>query len=190
MQEQLTFQALIWRLITDCQSGFLLYTIIYFAIRISKRKDKLREFDRCATIVICTASLLFLAVWMGETILIWNTSDESQNAILNRMTGSYALAYWLQPMLYSVIPQLLWMRKVRENYISRFLIAFFLFFNFEKFVIIVTSLHRDYLPSSWTMYSDSFFPYLILGLLWKLALFAGLTSLLYAMRKKKDNFAP
>ncbi len=189
MIEEFSLNDLFWRLIADCQSGFFLYTIIYFILRKSKGKEKIRAFDDNATIVICATSLLFLLMWIGGTIWALNHSDEDRISILNRMTGPYAFAYWLQPTLYSLVPQLLWFRKVRENYLSRFLIAFFLFFNFEKFVIIVTSLHRDYLPSSWSMDADTYFPFIVLGILWKLALFAGLTAFLYAIRKKKDNFA-
>lgn len=189
MFENYSLADIIRLLIFDCQSGFFLYTLVYFGLRFSKGKQKLREFDYCATLVICSVCVLFLLVWFGASLYYWNISDESRAALLNRISGKYAFAYWLQPTLYCIIPQFLWFQKIRENYISRFLIAFFLFFSFEKFVIIVTSLHRDYLPSSWTIYSDSIFPNIIYGILWKFVLFTGLTSLLFSFRRKRDNFA-
>jgi molybdopterin-containing oxidoreductase family membrane subunit len=57
-----------------------------------------------------------------------------------------------------ITPQLFWFKKIRTNIIATFIISIFVNIGmwFERFVIIVTSLHRDYLPSSWTMFSPTF----------------------------------
>ena len=57
-----------------------------------------------------------------------------------------------------VIPQLYWIKRIRTNLVATFILSIFVNIGmwFERFVIIVTSLHRDFLPSSWTMFSPSF----------------------------------
>jgi molybdopterin-containing oxidoreductase family membrane subunit len=57
-----------------------------------------------------------------------------------------------------VIPQLYWIYKIRTSFVATFILSIFVNIGmwFERFVIIVTSLHRDFLPSSWTMFSPSF----------------------------------
>ena len=57
-----------------------------------------------------------------------------------------------------ISPQLMWFKKLRTNIVFTFILALFVNIGmwFERFVIIVTSIHRDYLPSSWTMFSPTF----------------------------------
>ena len=57
-----------------------------------------------------------------------------------------------------ITPQLFWFKKIRTSIMATFIISIFVNIGmwFERFVIIVTSLHRDYLPSSWVMYSPTF----------------------------------
>jgi len=73
------------------------------------------------------------------------------------MTGPYAFQYWALLTCNAIIPQLLWSSKVRRNTVSLFLIAIVVNIGMwlERYVIVVTSLHRDYLPSSWGMYAGS-----------------------------------
>ena len=62
-------------------------------------------------------------------------------------------------MFFNVVsPQVMWFKKVRTNIMASFVIAIIVNIGmwFERFVIIVTSLHRDYLPSSWTMFQPTF----------------------------------
>ena len=77
---------------------------------------------------------------------------------LNRATGPYWWAYFLMMSCNVVSPQIMWVKKIRTNIIWSFVISIVVNVGmwFERFVIIVTSLHRDYLPSSWTMFSPTF----------------------------------
>ena len=74
--------------------------------------------------------------------------------IVNRMTGPYWPIYWTLVLCNIVMPQFLWMRRVRTSTLGLFLIAMVVNVGMwlERFVIVVTSLHRDFLPSSWGMY--------------------------------------
>jgi molybdopterin-containing oxidoreductase family membrane subunit len=74
--------------------------------------------------------------------------------MLNRFTGPYAVFYWALILCNILIPQLLWIPAVRRNAILLFVLALVINVGMwlERFVIVVTSLHRDYLPSSWGMF--------------------------------------
>src|SRR5262249_20911334 len=74
--------------------------------------------------------------------------------IWNRMAGPYAPVYWSLIACNIIVPQALWFRRVRSNVPALFLISLVVNVGMwlERFVIIVTSLHRDFLPSSWGMY--------------------------------------
>jgi molybdopterin-containing oxidoreductase family membrane subunit len=77
---------------------------------------------------------------------------------MNRMMGPYAMAYWSLIFCNILTPQLLWFKRVRTSVPTLFVIALIVNVGMwlERFVIIVTSLHRDFLPSSWGMYAPTF----------------------------------
>ena len=75
--------------------------------------------------------------------------------IMNRMTGPYAPVYWTLILCNIVIPLgTLWSSKIRRNVAALFVISLIVQTGMwlERFVIVVTSLHRDFMPSSWGMY--------------------------------------
>ena len=73
------------------------------------------------------------------------------------MFGPYAVFYWALIVCIIVIPQLLWLKKVRTNVPALFIIALIVNVGMwlERFIIVVTSLHRDFLPSSWANYAPT-----------------------------------
>ncbi|MDQ3254232.1 MAG: hydrogenase, partial [Acidobacteriota bacterium] len=98
--------------------------------------------------------------YMTEAFMAWysaNTYEEYM--ILNRMSGPYAWAYWSLIFCNVIVPQLLWIKRVRHSTIALFLISLVVSVGMwlERFVILVTSLHRDFLVSSWGMYSPTVF---------------------------------
>src|SRR5262249_24671120 len=76
---------------------------------------------------------------------------------LNRAFGPYAWAYWTMVSCNVIFPQLFWIKKVRTTPWTIFILSLVINVGmwFERFVIIVTSLHRDFLPSSWAMYKPT-----------------------------------
>ncbi|MCZ4693162.1 hydrogenase [Ancylomarina euxinus] len=108
-------------------------------------------------IIIATGSIVGIA-YMTELFISWYSGVEyEQYAFLNRATGPYWWAYAIMMTCNVISPQLLWFRKLRRNLVFTFILSIFINIGmwFERFVIIVTSLHRDYLPSSWSMYSPT-----------------------------------
>ena len=79
----------------------------------------------------------------------------------NRPTGPYAHTYWMMMTCNVFIPQLLWSPWVRRNVRLLWLISIVVNIGMwlERYVIVITSLHRDYLPSSWSMYHGTIWDY-------------------------------
>ncbi len=87
----------------------------------------------------------------------YSKNTYEQFMMVNRMFGPYAFFYWMLIVSNVLIPQLLWSKRVRANTVALFLVALVVLVGMwlERFVIVVTSLHRDYLPSSWGMYAPT-----------------------------------
>ena len=114
-------------------------------------------------IIILTGSIVGIA-YLTELFVAWYSGVEyEQYAFLNRATGPYWWAYAIMMTCNVVSPQLFWIKKFRRSFTITFIISIFINIGmwFERFVIIVTSLHRDYLPSSWTMYKPTMVEVLI-----------------------------
>ena len=108
-------------------------------------------------IIIATGSIVGLA-YISEMFMSWYSGVEYEHyALMNRATGPYWWAYWIMMTCNVISPQLLWIKKLRTNLVFTFCLSIAINVGmwFERFVIVVTSLHRDYLTSSWTMYKPT-----------------------------------
>ncbi len=109
-------------------------------------------------VIMITGSIVGCA-YITELFMAWYSGVEyEQYAFLNRATGPYAWAYWAMMSCNVFSPQFMWFKKLRTSIMFSFFISIIVNIGmwFERFVIIVTSLHRDYLPSSWSMFSPTF----------------------------------
>jgi molybdopterin-containing oxidoreductase family membrane subunit len=109
-------------------------------------------------VIMITGSIVGVA-YITELFIAWYSGVEyEQYAFLNRATGPYWWAYWAMMTCNVFSPQFMWFKKLRTSIMFSFFISIVVNIGmwFERFVIIVTSLHRDYLPSSWTMFSPTF----------------------------------
>lgn len=109
-------------------------------------------------VIMITGSIVGCA-YITELFIAWYSGVEyEQYAFLNRATGPYWWAYLLMMSCNVFSPQFMWFKKLRSSIMFSFIISIVVNIGmwFERFVIIVTSLHRDYLPSSWTMFSPTF----------------------------------
>ncbi len=105
-------------------------------------------------VIIVTGSIVGVA-YLTELFISWYSGVEYESyAFINRFSGPYLWAYWSMMTCNVVTPQLFWFKKIRTNFILTFILSIVVNIGmwFERFVIIVTSLHRDYLPSSWSMF--------------------------------------
>ena len=90
--------------------------------------------------------------------MAWYSANTYETYMMrNRMTGPYGPFYWALIFCNGLTPQLLWIKKIRTNVVLLFIISLIVNVGMwlERFVIVVTSLHRDFLPSSWGRYSPT-----------------------------------
>ncbi|MBS1763785.1 MAG: polysulfide reductase NrfD [Bacteroidetes bacterium] len=110
--------------------------------------------DMMNRIILITGSIVGCA-YLTEFFIAWYSGVEfEQYAFINRATGPYWWAYWSMMTCNVISPQLMWSSKLRTNLFVTFFLSIIVNIGmwFERFVIIVTSLHRDYIPSSWAMF--------------------------------------
>jgi molybdopterin-containing oxidoreductase family membrane subunit len=114
----------------------------------------MRHLRNMAKVMLATG-LLVVYGYVMEAFMAWYSGNPyEQYMILNRMTGPYAFWYWLLIFCNAVAPQALWFEKVQNSVAGLFIIAIIVSIGMwlERFIIVVTSLHRDFMPSSWGMY--------------------------------------
>jgi molybdopterin-containing oxidoreductase family membrane subunit len=119
----------------------------------------IRHINNMAKIMLLTGLIVFYGYLM-EIFFAWYSGNQYEEyLVLNRMFGPYAPAYWALILCNGLIPQLLWFQSVRHNLLLLFMISLIVNVGMwlERFVIIVTSLHRDFLPSAWGMYYATIF---------------------------------
>ena len=114
----------------------------------------LRHIDVMCKLIILTSSIVALAYGTEFFTAQYSGNMYEKFVFLNRAFGPFAWAYWTMVSCNVLVPQLLWFRRVRSNVIVVFVVSLLINVGmwFERFVIIVTSLHRDYLPSNWADY--------------------------------------
>ena len=96
--------------------------------------------------------------YITELFISWYSGVEYEAyAFINRATGPYWWAYWSMMTCNVISPQLMWFRKLRSSLYFTFFISIVVNIGmwFERYVIIVTSIHRDYLPAAWSMHYPS-----------------------------------
>jgi molybdopterin-containing oxidoreductase family membrane subunit len=143
----------------------------------------LRHLENMAKVMLATG-LIVAYGYLMETFIAWYSGNEfEQYMMINRVTGPYALLYWALLLCNIVVPQALWSARVRSNVVALFIIAIIVNIGMwlERFIIVVTSLHRDFLPSSWGMYLPTF---------WDWATFIGTIGLFLALLFLFIRFLP
>jgi molybdopterin-containing oxidoreductase family membrane subunit len=114
----------------------------------------LRHLDNMAKVMLVTGLFVFYG-YMMEAFFAWYSANQFERFMIqNRAFGPYWYMYWTLIFCNGLVPQMLWIKKIRLNVGILFLISFIVNIGMwlESYVIIVTSLHRDFLPSSWGMY--------------------------------------
>ena len=141
-------------------SGFaMVLTLMIITRKVFKLEDyiTLEHVESMNKVIILTGSIVGVA-YITEFFIAWYSGVEyEQYAFINRATGPYWWAYWSMMTCNVITPQLFWFRSIRRSLTATFIISIFVNIGmwFERFVIIVTSLHRDFLPSSWVMFSPT-----------------------------------
>ena len=138
-------------------SGFAMVLTLAIPIRKFYHLEDLvtaRHLDIMAKVMLATG-LIVAYGYLIEAFLAFYSGDQYEIYMMkNRFHGPYAPLYWMLISCNIIIPQLLWSRKVRRNVGLLFVLSLVVNVGMwlERFVIIVISLSRDFIPSSWGMY--------------------------------------
>ncbi len=121
----------------------------------------MRHINYMARVMLATG-LVVAYGYMMEVFMAWYSGNMFEEFMVkNRLTGPYRTLYFALILTNVIIPQLLWFQRVRTNIPLLFAVAMSINIGMwlERYVIIVVSLHRDFLPSSWGMYAGTIYDY-------------------------------
>src|SRR4051794_16327145 len=148
-------------------SGFAMVLTIAIPLRVAYRLEDFiteRHVDLLAKMMLASG-LVVVYAYVMELFMAWYGGNElEQYMVLNRMFGPYWPLYWIYMAFNVGVLQLVWLRSVRLNHPLLFIISLLVNIGMwtERFVIVVTSLHRDFLPSSWGLYVPTIWDWLTL----------------------------
>jgi len=114
--------------------------------------------------VIMVTGLMVGYAYSTEFFIAWYSGNEYEGfTFVNRIFGPYWWAYWIMVSCNVLSPQVFWFKKMRTSIPVMFIVSIFVNIGmwFERFVIVMT-LHRDFLPTSWALYSPTIFDYAML----------------------------
>lgn len=141
-------------------SGFgMVLTLLIVARKVMNYQDYITigHLEAMCKVVMLTGTMVGLAYITEFFVAAYSGVEYEQYAFINRATGPYWWAYWSMMTCNLVAPQVFWFKWARTTPWFIFMLSIVVNVGmwFERFVIIVTSLHREYLPSGWVMYSPS-----------------------------------
>jgi len=142
-----------------------------------------RHLQNMAKVMLATGLIVGYGYFI-EIFMAWYGDNKyDMYMTVNRMLGPYAFQFWSLIACNVVVPQLLWIKRARRSPAFLFVIAIVVNIGMwlERYVIIVTSLHRDFLPSSWGMYS---------GTIWDYSTFIGTIGVFLALMFLFIRFLP
>jgi molybdopterin-containing oxidoreductase family membrane subunit len=139
-------------------SGFaMVQTLMLITRKVMNLQDyiTLGHIEAMNKVIVLTGSIVGCA-YLTELFMAWYSMVPFEQDIFfkYRIAGPYGWSYWLMMTCNVISPQLFWFRKLRRNVTFTFIMSIVVNIGmwFERFVIIVSSLYRDYLPSSWSVY--------------------------------------
>ncbi|HWP59563.1 MAG TPA: NrfD/PsrC family molybdoenzyme membrane anchor subunit [Candidatus Acidoferrales bacterium] len=142
-------------------SGFAMVLTLAIPLRAAYGLEDfitMRHLQNMAKVLLATG-LIVAYGYMMEAFMAWYSGNPYETfMIANRAGGPYAMFYWALLFCNVAVPQLLWFPRVRASVPALFVIALIVNIGMwlERFIIVITSLHRDFVPSSWGMYAPTF----------------------------------
>jgi len=158
-------------------SGFAMVLTLLIPFRkIYKLEDVIseRHLDLASKVMLATGLMVALG-YASESWMAWYSDEPNEEFLaLNRMLGPYWPVWWTTMTCNVLVPQLLWWRRIRISPLPLFIISLLVNVGMwaERYMIVVVSLHRDFLPSSWGKFH---------GTVWDWATFAGTIGLFFTL---------
>ncbi|MBA4250201.1 MAG: hydrogenase [Chlorobiaceae bacterium] len=148
-------------------SGFaMVVTVLIFVRKIFNMEEMItmNTLEKMNKIMLATGLMVGYAYSMEFFIAWYSGNPFEQFIFLNRALGPYAWAYWIMVSCNVLSPQLFWFKKIRRSIPAMFVISILINIGmwFERYVIVVSSLHRDYLPSSWGYFVPTIYDFGVL----------------------------
>jgi Ni/Fe-hydrogenase subunit HybB-like protein len=137
----------------------MVLTLMLVARRVMRLENYItkRHVGAMCKLIIAMGGIVGLA-YGTEFFMAWYSGNDFERFVfINRALGPFAWAYWIMVSCNVIVPQFLWSKRLRENLGVVFALSLLINVGmwFERFTIIVTSLHRDFLPSSWASYTPT-----------------------------------
>lgn len=150
-------------------SGFAMVATIAIPLRWAYGLENfitLKHLDNMARVMLATGLIVAYGYMMEAFFAFYSANLFERSMMMLRFEGPYSNAYWALLLCNVLIPQLLWFKRVRTTTVALFCIAIVVNIGMwlERYVIVVTSLSNDFLPSSWEIYSPTF---------WDISLYVG-----------------
>jgi len=138
-------------------SGFaMVVTVLIFVRKVFDLQNiiTINHFEKMNKVILATGWMVGYAYGMEFFIAWYSGNPTEQFVFVNRAFGPYWWAYWIMVSCNVIFPQLFWFKKIRRSIPAMLVVAILVNVGmwFERFVITVTTLHRDFLPSSWGMF--------------------------------------
>jgi len=154
-------------------SGFAMVLTLAIPLRKLYHLEDLitmRHIQNMAKLMLATGVIVAYSYVIEAFISWYSTNEFERYVVINRALGPYSWLYWALIVTNLILPQALWSARIRRSTVAIFLISISVNIGMwlERFIIVVTSLHRDFLPSSWGMYYPT---------IWDIATFAGTIGL-------------
>jgi molybdopterin-containing oxidoreductase family membrane subunit len=167
-------------------SGFAMVLNIVIPVRRLYRLEGIittRYLNNMANVMLVTGQMVAYG-YIIEAFMAWYSGDVFEEFMMkNRAFGPYGWVFWALILLNVVLPQALWSRRVRTNTVLLFLFALSINLGMwvERFVIVVSSLNRDFTPSAW---------HLFIPTIWDWATLAGTIGLFFTLQFLFMRFLP
>ena len=154
-------------------AGFAMVLTLMIPMRLIYGLDDFiteRHLNNMAKVMLASGLIVGYGYFMEQFIAWYSASVFESYMMENRMHGPYGPFYWALIVCNIAVPQLLWFRHFRTSMFWLFFISQFINVGMwlERFIIVVTSLHRDFMPSSWGIFHPT---------IWDIAIYAGTIGL-------------
>ena len=142
-------------------SGFAMVMTLLVIARWALKLENLitmKHLENMNKVILATGSIVGYA-YATEFFIAWYSGNMYERfTFINRAFGPYAWAYWTMISCNVLSPQFFWFKRLRRSVPFMFVLSIFVNIGmwFERFVIIATSLHRDFLPSSWGYFKPTY----------------------------------
>ncbi|MCB1054872.1 MAG: polysulfide reductase NrfD, partial [Acidobacteria bacterium] len=143
----------------------------------------IRHLENMGMVTLATGMIVVYGYMVELFMAFYSGNDFESFMMLNRISGPYRVQWWMLILCNGVAPQFLWSKRIRTSPLGLFIVSIFVSIGMwlERFVIVVTSLHRDFIPSSWGMYA---------GTRWDWALYIGTIGFFLALFFLFIRFVP